>query len=218
MGDDRQALIRERRVQYETDGLDVADVAADPMEQWRRWHQDAYDAGVAEPNATTISTVDVHGAPDARIVLVRGADRLGFAFYTNYESAKSHQLNANPVAAATFGWLDLHRQVRVRGSVRRVSDRESDEYWATRPRASQLGSAASPQSAVIADRSELDRLVAAQALVHEHAESIPRPAHWGGWRLVPDEFEFWQGRPSRLHDRIRYRWAHGEWHRDRLAP
>ncbi|MEO6651424.1 MAG: pyridoxamine 5'-phosphate oxidase [Ilumatobacteraceae bacterium] len=214
----RGRLIRERRVQYETAGLDIVDVDPDPMELWHRWHRDAFDAGVAEPNAMTVSTVDVYGAPDARIVLVRGADEAGFAFYTNYESAKSRQLNANPVAAATFGWLDLHRQVRVRGTVRRVSEQESDEYWASRPRSSQLGSAASPQSAVIADRSELDRLVAAQELVHEQSDVIPRPAHWGGWRLAPDEFEFWQGRPSRLHDRIRFRRVDGRWALERLAP
>ncbi len=215
---DRQALIRDRRVQYETAGLDVDDVDRDPIEQWHRWHAEALDAGVAEPNAMTVSTVDLHGVPDARIVLARAVDRFGLAFYTNYESAKSRQLDAKPVAAATFAWLDLHRQVRVRGVVERVSDEQSDAYWASRPRASQIGSAASPQSAVIADRAELDRLVAAQELVHEHTDSIPRPPHWGGWRLVPDEFEFWQGRPSRLHDRIHYRLDDDRWRIERLAP
>ena len=215
---DRQALIRDRRVQYETGGLDVADVDADPTEQWHRWHAEALAAGVAEPNAMTVSTVDLHGMPDARIVLARDVDRFGFAFYTNYESAKSRQLAAKPVAAATFGWLDLHRQVRLRGVVERVSDAQSDAYWASRPRGSQIGSAASPQSAVIADRAELDRLVDAQELVHERADEIPRPPQWGGWRLVPDEFEFWQGRPSRLHDRIRYRLVDDRWRIERLAP
>lgn len=216
--DDRLAMLRDRRVQYETAGLDVDDVDDDPTEQWHRWYTDSVDAGVVEPNAMTVSTVDLHGVPDARIVLAREVDAMGFAFYTNYESAKSRQLNAKPVAAATFAWLDLHRQVRLRGTVERVSDEQSDAYWASRPRSSRLGSAASPQSATIADRDELDRLVDAQALVHEGVADIPRPAHWGGWRIVPDEFEFWQGRPSRLHDRIHYRLVDERWRRTRLAP
>ncbi len=215
---DRQSSIRDRRVQYETAGLDIADVTSDPIEQWHRWHADALDAGVAEPNAMTVSTVDLHGVPDARILLTRGVDRFGFVFYTNYESSKSRQMNAKPVAAATFAWLDLHRQVRVRGTVERVSDQLSDAYFATRPRASQIGAWASPQSEVIADRAELDRLVAAQRIAFEHAEVVQRPAHWGGWRLVPDEFEFWQGRPSRLHDRIHYRLVDERWRLTRLAP
>ncbi len=216
--DDRPTLIRDRRVQYETDGLDVADVADDPVEQWHRWHVEALDAGVAEPNAMTVSTVDLHGVPDARIVLARGVDPHGFVFYTNYESTKSRQLEARPVAAATFAWLDLHRQVRVRGIVERVSEQESDAYFATRPRESQLGAWASPQSAVIEGRDELDRLVDAQRVAFESADVVPRPAHWGGWRLVPDEFEFWQGRPSRLHDRIRFRLVDERWRVTRLAP
>lgn len=216
--DDRQATIRDRRVQYETAGLDISDVLADPIEQWLRWHDDAVAAGVAEPNAMTVSTVDLHGAPDARIVLARGVDRHGFVFYTNYESVKSRQLTARPVAAATFGWLDLHRQVRVRGTVERISDQESDEYFATRPRTSQIGAWASPQSEPIDDRDELDRLVEAQQVAFESAEVVPRPAFWGGWRLVPDEIEFWQGRPSRLHDRVRYRLVDEHWRISRLAP
>lgn len=215
---DRDELIRSRRVQYETDGLDIADVADDPMEQWHRWHDDALEAGVAEPNAMTVSTVDLHGRPDARIVLVRAADRFGFVFYTNYESAKSHQLAARPVAACTFSWLDVHRQVRARGSVERVSDRESDEYFASRPRESQIGAWASPQSEVIADRAELDRLLDEQRTRFGDDAEVPRPPHWGGWRVRPDEYEFWQGRPSRLHDRIVYRRVDGAWQRRRLAP
>jgi pyridoxamine 5'-phosphate oxidase len=215
---DRQASIRDRRVQYETDGLDVVDLASDPVEQWHRWHNDALDAEVAEPNAMTVSTVDLHDVPDARILLVRGVDQFGLVFYTNYESTKSRQLNAKPVAAATFAWLDLHRQVKVRGTVERVSERESDDYFASRPRDSQLGAWASPQSEVIDDRDELDRLVEAQRVAFEGADRVPRPAHWGGWRLVPDEWEFWQGRPSRLHDRLRYRLVDEHWRIDRLAP
>ena len=210
--------IRDRRVQYETDGLDVADVDADPVAQWRRWHQDALDAGLVEPNAMTLATVDTDGVPDARIVLVRGADTDGLTFFTNYDSAKSSQLDDAPFAAATFGWLDLHRQVRVRGAVTRIPEADSDAYFATRPRASQIGAWASPQSRPIASRAELDTLVDRQSLRFADVETVPRPPHWGGWRLVPAEWEFWQGRPSRLHDRIHYRLTAGAWQMTRLAP
>ena len=214
--------IRDRRVQYETAGLDLDDVYADPMLQWQRWHDEAFDAEVAEPNAMTLSTIGLDGIPDARILLARGADERGFAFYTNYSAPKSRQLEAVPVASAVFGWLDLHRQVRVRGSVERMTGEESDDYFASRPRASQLGAWASPQSEVIADRSVLDANVAAVEAefgTDDEAGPVPRPGFWGGWRLVPSEWEFWQGRPSRLHDRLRYqRDENGAWQIDRLAP
>jgi pyridoxamine 5'-phosphate oxidase len=214
---DRAHIIRDRRVQYETAGLDVGDLHPDPVEQWLAWHAEALTAGVAEPNAMVLSTVDGDGAPDARVVLVRGADQRGLAFYTSYRSPKSVQLDALPTAAATFAWLDLHRQVRVRGAVERLSPDESDEYFATRPRGSQIGAWASPQSQPIADRAELDQRVAEIAERFE-GRDVTRPPDWGGWRLVPQHWEFWQGRPSRLHDRLRYQLSDGGWRVDRLAP
>ena len=217
--DDREATLRDRRVQYETAGLDIGDIDADPVVQWDRWHREAFEAGVAEPNAMTLATVDDAGSPDGRIVLVRGADERGLVFYTNYRSAKSRHLDARPVAASVFSWLDLHRQVRVRATVERVSPAESDAYFASRPRGSQLGAWASPQSEEIESRAALEAL--AIAYDEEFADGeVPRPPHWGGWRLVPIEWEFWQGRPSRLHDRLLNRRdaTTGHWTISRLAP
>jgi pyridoxamine 5'-phosphate oxidase len=167
----------------------------------------------------TVASVDADGVPDARIVLVRTVDDDGLVFFTNYESAKSRQFDARPGASAVFSWLDLHRQVRLRATVQRVSEAESDAYFASRPRASQLGAWASPQSEEIADRSVLEEQVI--AFDERFADQpVPRPPHWGGWRLVPFEWEFWQGRPSRLHDRLRYRrdGVDAPWTITRLAP
>lgn len=214
---DRATTLRDRRVQYETAGLDVADLDADPAAQWERWYLDAVAGGVAEPNAMVVATIGTDGVPDARIVLARAVDSAGLVFYTNYHGAKSRQLDAAPVASAVFSWLDLHRQVRVRGRVERVAAAESDAYFSSRPRSSQLGAWASPQSEEIVDRAVLEeRMIGYDEQFAD--DDVPRPPHWGGWRLVPFEWEFWQGRPSRLHDRLHYERRGETWHITRLAP
>ena len=209
--------LRDRRVQYETAGLDLADLAATPIRQWHRWYDDAVEAGVAEPNAMTVSSNDAEGQPDARVVLAREVNDEGIVFYTNYESAKGIQLASAPFASAVFAWLDLHRQVRVRGEIEVVSSEESDAYFASRPRESQIGAWASAQSQVIAGREELEVAVV-EMTQRFMGGDVPRPPHWGGLRIVPSTVEFWQGRPSRLHDRFRYAWAGTQWSISRLAP
>ena len=209
--------IRDRRIQYETAGLDRGDLVDDPMVQWSHWYEQAATAGLAEPNAMAIATVDENGHPDSRVVLARGADDRGFVFYSNITSAKGRQLTHHPVASAVFAWLDLHRQVRVRGTIARVDDAESDAYFASRPRGSQIGAWASPQSQPIADRGELERLVDERTREFEDRE-VPRPNFWGGWILRPSTMEFWQGRPSRLHDRFCYERGVDGWKITRLAP
>lgn len=211
--------LRDRRVQYETAGLERTDLDVDPIVQWNIWYEGAASAGVAEPNAMTVSTIDKHLAPDSRVVLARSVDKNGFVFYTNYNSAKSLQLIANPLASAVFAWLDLHRQVRVRGTVQQVSEQQSDDYFASRPRESQIGAWASPQSQVIPDRNFIEaRLIEVREKFGDR--QISRPETWGGWCIVPTTIEFWQGRPSRLHDRFVYTRSNSDspWRIERLAP
>jgi pyridoxamine 5'-phosphate oxidase len=211
--------LRDRRIQYETAGLNFEDLDESPVQQWHAWYVEAAEAELPEPNAMAIGTIDAEGMPDSRIVLVRGLDDDGLTFFGNYNSAKGQQLNANPVASAVFPWIGLHRQVRVRGTVEMLPRHESDAYFASRPRDSQLGAWASPQSEVISGREILNERHTEFAEKFAGVE-VPRPPHWGGWLLVPDVFEFWQGRPNRLHDRFRYRRddVTQDWVIERLAP
>jgi pyridoxamine 5'-phosphate oxidase len=209
--------VRTLRHEYETRGLDVRDLAPDPLAQFARWYEEAAAEGIYEPHAMTLSTAGADGRPSSRYVLLRGVDERGFQFFTSYRSAKAHDLDATGAAALTWGWLELHRQVRARGTVTRLPADESDAYFRSRPRGSQIAAWASPQSDVIADREELERRVADVEARFEGAP-VPRPEHWGGYVLEPREVEFWQGRKSRLHDRLRYRRSGDAWIVERLAP
>ena len=206
-----------RRQEYESRTFDVGDLAGDWLAQFRTWYDEASAAGVYEPNAMLLATSSTAGEPNCRYVLLRGLDESGFTFFTHTASPKSSELAANPRAALTFGWLELHRQVRVVGRARPLSEAASDDYFASRPRGSQIGAWASPQSSVLADRAALEARVAEMA-ERFATGPVPRPDDWGGWVVSPDEVEFWQGRRSRLHDRLRYRRSEGGWVIERLAP
>jgi len=192
-------------------------VDPDPLEQFRRWYAEAEATGMRAPQAMALATAAVDGAPSVRMVLLKGADERGFVFFTGYVSRKAAELDANPLAALLFHWEALGRQVRIEGPVERVAGQESDAYFATRPRGAQLAAAASQQSSVLRDRAEIDDRVAELAREHEGSD-VRRPDHWGGYRLVPDAYEFWQHRDDRMHDRLRYRRSDGGWVVERLSP
>jgi pyridoxamine 5'-phosphate oxidase len=208
------------RVDYRTDGLDVDDLAPTWHEQLTRWLDEAVAAGVAEPNAMVLATTGEDGRPTSRTVLCKGIDARGVVFYTNYTSAKSHQLRATRYASATFPWYLQHRQVHVRGEVQVVSAAETRAYWATRPRGSQLGAWASAQSVPVRDRRVLDDALEAVTQRFADQPEVPPPPHWGGWRIQPEQVEFWQGRSNRMHDRLRFELnTHDRtWSVHRLAP
>ena len=210
---DLQAL----RIEYRKHSLSEHDVKPDPIAQFVVWLNEAVNAKAAEPNAMTLATCTKDGIPSARVVLLKGVDAAGFSFFTNYASRKARELDENPRAALVFFWAELERQVRVEGMIARTSESESEEYFARRPRLSQIGSAASPQSQIIPSRRFLEDRFAELDAKHPNA-AIPRPTHWGGYRVIPARIEFWQGRESRLHDRIEYVREGDEWVIRRIAP
>lgn len=205
------------RSDYALASLSEGDVDPDAVRQFERWFADAVSAQVPEPNAMTLSTATRDGVPSGRIVLLKGVDANGFVFYTDYRSRKGVELGENPLAALTFLWKEIERQVRITGSVSRVSAQESEDYFRTRPPGSRLGAWASRQSAVIASREELEAQLEEVALRFPNGD-VPLPPHWGGFRVMPDEIEFWQGRTNRLHDRLLYRRLDSGWAISRLSP
>lgn len=209
--------VTELRKDYELDSLNIEQVANNPIDQFDTWFRDAVNANIAEPNAMTLATSE-NNRPSARIVLLKGFDRKGFIFYTNYESRKGKQLLNNSFAALTFFWAELERQVRVEGKTEQIPSDQSDEYFLSRPRGSRLGAWASPQSQLIASREILSKRMEELQKQYPEGSIIPRPTHWGGFCVKPYRIEFWQGRKSRLHDRVLYELTDDQWAISRLAP
>lgn len=208
--------IADLRKSYEKAELSEDASASDPLKQFERWLNEAIQSEVPEPNAMTVATVASNMRPSTRVVLIKGYDERGIVWYTNYDSRKGKELAGNPFAALQFHWVELERVVRIEGRMEKISDAESDAYFHSRPLDSRIGAWASPQSQVIDGRGVL--ITNAAKYAAQFMLSPPRPPHWGGYRLVPDEWQFWQGRRSRLHDRLRYRLNEGNWLRERLAP
>lgn len=206
------------RVSYDEGTLSESELASTWYEQLQLWLDDSIQAGAPEPNAMVLATANADGIPSSRTVLMKGLDERGVVFFTNYTSAKSHDLMATRFASATFPWYTLHRQATVRGTVEKVSAAETKTYWASRPRGSQLGAWASPQSIVVADRTVLENALANVQRRFADAEEVPVPPHWGGWRIRPEVVEFWQGRMDRMHDRLRFRLGRDGWQVERVGP
>lgn len=206
------------RVSYDEGTLSESELASHWYEQLQTWLDDAIQAGAPEPNAMVLATANADGMPSSRTVLMKGLDERGVVFFTNYTSAKSHDLMATRFASATFPWYTLHRQATVRGTVEKVSAAETKTYWASRPRGSQLGAWASPQSIVVSDRTVLENALANVQRRFADAEEVPVPPHWGGWRIRPEVVEFWQGRMDRMHDRLRFRLGRDGWQVERVGP
>jgi pyridoxamine 5'-phosphate oxidase len=206
------------RVSYEEGMLSEAELAATWHEQLQAWLDDAIGAGVPEPNAMVLATANADGRPASRTVLLKGLDERGVVFFTNYTSAKSHDLLATRFASATFPWYALHRQATVRGTVEKVSQAETATYWASRPRGSQLGAWASPQSIVVSGRHALESALANVQRQFADVDEVPVPPHWGGWRIRPEVVEFWQGRRDRMHDRLQFKQGRDGWKVERLGP
>ncbi|MEI5999543.1 pyridoxamine 5'-phosphate oxidase [Paraburkholderia bengalensis] len=210
------STLADLRKNYSRGSLDIADVDPNPFRQFDAWFKQAIDAQLPEPNTMTLATVDERGRPSARIVLIKGVDERGFVFFTNYESRKGRELAQNPHASLLFYWIELERQVRIEGTVVKTSDAESDAYFASRPVGSRIGAWASEQSKVIESRALLE--AREREFSAQYGENPPRPPHWGGYRLTPEAIEFWQGRPSRLHDRMLYTRVGTDWTISRLSP
>lgn len=210
--------VADLRLDYKLKSLDIVDIKLTPTEQFKIWFDEALSAEIREPNAMVLATADKTGVPNARVVLLKGFDEKGFVFYTNYDSVKGTELQENPFATLVFNWLDLERQIRIKGTVVKTSEEESATYFHSRPKSSQIGAWASPQSKVITARSVIEENQDYLTKEYKNSFELPCPEHWGGFRVQPQQIEFWQGRSSRLHDRIQYTLVGNTWNIERLAP